>query len=71
MIYLLLALANFIFIPHNLFKMLVSLLLIILIESKRRNGNATGIMIAAEFLAALMLFLILGGYVILFIIKYF
>lgn len=52
---LIISLLNWIFLDNTLLKILISLVIFVIVEVKRKNGEATKAMIAAEFISALIL----------------
>jgi len=55
MLLLILSLLNWIFLKNNLLKIGIALIIFIIVEVKRKNGDASKSMIAAEFISALIL----------------
>lgn len=55
MLLLILSLLNWIFLDNNLLKILIALVIFIIVEVKRKNGDASKAMIVAEFISALIL----------------
>ncbi|MBQ2947332.1 MAG: hypothetical protein IJE04_05795 [Bacilli bacterium] len=55
MILLILSLLNWIFLKNSILKILVALIIFIIAEVKRKNGDATKSIIVAEFISALIL----------------
>jgi len=55
MLLLILSLLNWIFLKNNLLKIGIALVIFIIVEVKRKNGDASKSMIAAEFISALIL----------------
>ena len=55
MLLLILSLLNWLFLKNSLLKIGIALVIFIIVEVKRKNGDASKSMIAAEFISALIL----------------
>ena len=70
MIILILSLLNWIFLENTILRLLIALVLFIIVEKKRRVGNANALMIAGQFISAFIIVLFIVTVVLALIARY-
>ncbi len=70
MIILILSLLNWIFLENTILRLLIALVLFIIVEKKRRVGNANTLMIAGQFISAFIIVLFIVTVVLALIARY-